>query len=92
LNSVGSRTDAWLAKAENTENPPEPWSGHDNARHEQLLHPLKLEAGVARPLVKLNPRHALVPNLYFQHGALHSAHAPTAVEGASRFITLPAPR
>ena len=47
----GRFANARLAKAEKTENSPEPWSGHGNARHEQLLHPLKLEAGVARLLV-----------------------------------------
>src|SRR6478735_5576918 len=87
-NSTGSRTLARLAKTKKTENPPEPWSAHGGARREQPFHPLDLEAGVACPLVEFDPRHALVPNLYFQHGALHSAHTPTASEGAGRFITL----
>jgi hypothetical protein len=71
---AGSRIDARLAKGERTENSSEPRSGHGNARHEQLFHPLELEASVTRPLIELDPRHALIPNRYFQHGALHSAH------------------
>jgi hypothetical protein len=69
-----------------TEHPPEPWNDHSNARHEQLFGPLKPEAGVACPLIKLDPRHAFVPNLYFQHGALLARTRPIAVEGASCFI------
>ncbi|MFL5269497.1 MAG: hypothetical protein ACJ8AH_23400 [Stellaceae bacterium] len=88
---AGSRTIGWVAKAKKVENPFEPRSGHGTVRLEQLFHPLELEAGVARTLVELDPRHALVPNLYFQHGAL-LAHAPTAIEGASRFIRPPAVR
>jgi hypothetical protein len=59
-NSAGSRAVARFAEAEKTKNPPEPQSGHSAARHEQPFDPLELEAGVARPLVELDPRHAFV--------------------------------
>jgi hypothetical protein len=40
------------------------------------LNLLEPEAGVARPLVDLDPRRASVAQDYFRHGALHTAHAP----------------
>jgi hypothetical protein len=61
-------------EAEKTKDPPEPRSGHGSARHEQSFNLLEPEAGVAHPLVDLDPRHALVASDYFQR-ALHSAHA-----------------
>jgi hypothetical protein len=50
-------------------------SGDGSARHEQPFNLLEPEAGVAHPLVDLDPRRAFVAQDCFQHGALHSAHA-----------------
>jgi hypothetical protein len=60
LNSVRSRSHAASAEAEKIEDPPEPRSGHGSARHEPPFNLLEPEAGVARPLVDLDPRHAFV--------------------------------
>jgi hypothetical protein len=57
--SARSRRLARSAEAERTKDPPEPRCRHGGARHEQSFDPLKPEAGVARPLVELDPRHAV---------------------------------
>ena len=49
--------------------------GRRGARHQQEFDLLEPEAGVARPLVDLDPRRAFVAQDCFQHGALHSVHA-----------------
>jgi hypothetical protein len=67
---------AGSGEAEKTKDPAERRSGDGSARHEQPFNLLKPEAGVARPLVDLDPRRAVAQDC-FQHGALHSAHAPT---------------
>ena len=84
--SARSRRLARSAEAERTKDPPEPRCRHGGARHEQSFDPLKPEAGVARPLVELDPRHAPVPKVYF-HGALHSAHTrnPQPGDGALKY-------
>jgi hypothetical protein len=67
---------AGSGEAENTKDPAERRSGDGSARHEQPFNLLELEAGVARPLVDLDPRRASVAQDCFQHGTLHSAHTP----------------
>jgi hypothetical protein len=42
---------------------------------------LEPEAGVARPLVKLDLRHAPLPLVCSRHAVLHSAQAPTTAKG-----------
>ena len=71
--SARSRPLAKCGEAEKIEDPPGPRSGHGSARCEQPFNLLEPEAGVARPLVDLDPRRALAVQDYFQHGALHSA-------------------
>jgi hypothetical protein len=66
---------AGSGEAKKTKDPAERRSGDGSARHEQPFHLLEPEAGVARPLVDLDPRRAVAQDC-FQHGALHSAHAP----------------
>jgi len=67
---------AGSGEAEKAKDPVERRSGEGSARHEQPFNLLEPEAGVARSLVDLNPRRASVAQDCFQHGALHSAHAP----------------
>jgi len=67
---------AGSGEAEKTKDPAERRSGDGSVRHEQPFDLLELEAGVARPLVDLDPRRVSVAQDCFQHGALHSAHAP----------------
>ena len=67
---------AGSGEAKKTKHPAERRSGGGSARHEQPFNLLEPEAGVARPLVDLDPRRAFVAQDCFQHGALHSAHAP----------------
>ena len=74
--SVRSPPLAGSGEAEKTNDPSEARSGHGRARHEQSFDLLEPKAGVAHPLVDLDPRHALVAWDYFRHGALHTAHAP----------------
>ena len=62
-------------EAEKIKDPPERRTGDGSAQHEQPFNLLEAEAGVARALVDLDPRHAFVAQDCFQHGALHSAHA-----------------
>jgi hypothetical protein len=47
------------------------------AHHDQLLDALQPQAGVARPLVKLYPRHARLVQIGFQHDRppRHKCHA-----------------
>src|SRR5216683_2019844 len=47
--------------------------------HEQSFEPFEPEARLARLMVAFDPRHAVVPGICFQHGALHSTGAPNAV-------------
>ena len=69
---------AGSGEAKKTKDPAERRSGDGSARHEQPFNLLEPEAGVARPLVDLDPRRALAVQDYFQHGALHSARtSPT---------------
>src|SRR5271156_2786617 len=82
--SAALRARAVSARAKKIEGSPEPGSGRSSARRKQSLDPLELKAGVARPLVELDPRHAFVPQVCFQHGALHSAHVPDRSRGRSR--------
>src|SRR5271166_2655573 len=79
--SAALRGRAVSARAEKTKGPPDPGSSHGSTRHEQSFDPLEPEAGVAHPLVELDPRHALVPEDCFQHGALHGVHAPDHSRG-----------
>jgi hypothetical protein len=70
-----------------TKGEPEPGIGHRSTRRKQSFDPLKSEAGVARPLIDLGPRHAVVPSNHFQHGTLHHAREQamsTLRETASR--------
>jgi hypothetical protein len=53
-----------------------------------LLHPLDVNAGLARPLIDIDPRGGVIPQVLLQHGALHRAHAPTTVGGSTE-IALP---
>jgi hypothetical protein len=43
--------------------------------------------GLARPLVELDPRHALVPSVCSQHDALQSADAPSAARDRAMNIS-----
>ena len=63
-------------EAEKTKDPAERQAGDGSARHEQPFNLLEPEAAVARPVVDLDPRRAFVAQDCFEHGALHSAHAP----------------
>jgi hypothetical protein len=63
---------------------PEPRSGHGSARDKQPFDLLEPEAGVARSLVELDPRHA-VPEISFQHSALHSAHSRPQAGAAAQY-------
>jgi len=54
--SARSPPPARCGEAEMIEDPPEPRSGHGSARFEQPFNLLEPEAGVARPLVDLDPR------------------------------------
>ena len=67
---------AGSGEAEMTKDSAKRPSSDDSARHEQPFNLLEPEAGVARPLVDLDPRRASVAQDCFQHDALHSAHAP----------------
>jgi hypothetical protein len=49
------------ADLKKTEEPPAPGIRHHGTRHQQSFDALEPEAGVARPLVELDPRHAVVP-------------------------------
>ena len=60
LGSARSPPLAGSGEAEKTKDPPEPRNGHRSARHEQPFNLLEPEAGVARPLVDLDLRHAFV--------------------------------
>jgi hypothetical protein len=51
---------AGSGEAEKTKDPHKPRSDHGRARHEQWFDLLELKAGVAHPLVDLDPQHALV--------------------------------
>ncbi len=51
-------------------------TGRGGTRYQQPFEPLEAEASFACALVEIDPRHALVPEICFWHGALHSAHAP----------------
>jgi hypothetical protein len=78
---------AIYAEAKKTKGLPEPGIGHGRTRRKQSFDPLEPEAGVARPLIDLGPRHAVVPSNYFQHGTLHRAREQamsTLRETASR--------
>jgi hypothetical protein len=75
--SARSTSLAGSGEAEKTKDPAERGSGKGSARHGQPFNLLEPEAGVARPLVDLDPRRASVAQDCFQHGALHSAHTPT---------------
>jgi hypothetical protein len=44
--------------------------------HEQTFYPFELEARLARSVVVFDPRHALIPQVFFCHGALHGSGAP----------------
>ena len=66
---------AGSGEAEKTKDPAERQSGDGSARHQQPFNLLELEAGVARPLVDLDPRRGFVAQDCFQHGDLHSEHA-----------------
>ena len=72
----GSARSPPLAGSGEAEKTKDPADGDGSARHEQPFNLLDPEAGVARPLVDLGPRRAFVAQDCFQHGALHSAHAP----------------
>jgi hypothetical protein len=48
------------ADLKKTEEPPAPGIRHHGTRHQQSFDALEPEAGVARPLVELDPRHAFV--------------------------------
>jgi hypothetical protein len=67
---------AKCGETEKIEDPPGARSGHDSARCEQPFNLLEPEAGVARPLVDLDPRRALVVQDCFQHGAPRNACTP----------------
>jgi hypothetical protein len=70
-----------FAEAKETKNSPAPGLGHKSARHEQSFEALQPQAGVARPLLELGPRHAVAPSVCFQHRALHSTPAPDRSRG-----------
>ena len=74
---------AGSGEAKKTKDPAERRSGDGSARPEQPFNLLEPEAGVARPLVDLDPRRAFIAQDCFQHGALHSAHAPDPQPGGS---------
>ena len=67
---------AKCGEAEKIEDPPEPRRGYRSAWCEQPFNLLEPEAGVARPLVDLDPRRALAVQDCFQNGALQSARTP----------------
>jgi hypothetical protein len=76
-----------MPEAKKTKDEPEPGISHSSTRRKQSFDPLKPEAGVARPLIDLGPRHAVVPSNCFQHGTLHRAREQamsTLRETASR--------
>ena len=56
--------------------------------HEQTFYPFELEACLARPMVVFDPRHALIPQVFFCHGALHGSGAPMR-SGGEPSITAP---
>jgi len=77
LGSAKSPLAVLYADLKKTKEPPEPRIRHHGiTRHQQSFDALEPQAGVARPLVDLDPRHALVPLIYSQHGAFHSAPDP----------------
>jgi hypothetical protein len=80
-------TGAVYAEAEKTKEPLEPGIRHRSTRYKQSFDPLKTEVGLARPLVELDPRHALVPSVCSQHDALQSADAPSAARDRAMNIS-----
>ncbi len=76
--SVSSRA---VGEAKKTNDLPEPGTRSGSTRRQQSFELLEPEAGVARPLVELDPRYALIPQVGSQHGALHSACAPGRSRG-----------
>jgi hypothetical protein len=78
LSSVSSRA---VGETKKTNDPPEPGTRSGSTRRQQPFELLEPEAGVARPLVELDPRYALIPQVGSQHGALHSACAPGRSRG-----------
>jgi hypothetical protein len=58
--SAISRAIAECAEAEPKKHPPEPVSRHGVTRRKEALDVLEPETSVARPLVELDPRHAVI--------------------------------
>ena len=86
-NSPGSRAIARPAEAEKTDDPPEPQNGHGSARREQSFDPFEPEAGVARPLVEFDPRHALVASTFNMAPSIARPPRPQAAGAAARSIS-----